>query len=48
MDDLIAIPIGAFADDAGDTELPSLTASVFESYKQDWVSIEGCGITHEP
>lgn len=47
MDGLIAIPIGAFADDATGAELPALTASVFEQYKQPWVGIEGEGISHE-
>ncbi len=47
MDGLIAIPIGAFADEATGAGLPALSASVFEQYKQPWLRIEGAGISHE-
>ncbi|MHA6722597.1 GFA family protein [Sphingomonas sp. RS2018] len=41
--DVIAIPIGAFAD----AQLPRPTISVFEDRRQDWVAIVGEGIAHE-
>lgn len=42
MDDVLAIPIGAFADE----DLPRPTVSIFEQYKQSWIEIAGGDIDH--
>ncbi len=47
VEELVAVPLGAFADDTGDEPLPALTSSVFESEKQPWLRIEGDGIIHQ-
>ncbi len=47
VEELVAVPLGAFADDTGDEPLPALTISVFESEKQPWLRIEGDGIIHQ-